>query len=142
VHGRIALVLVDEAGGVAQQVLDDHRPLLGLKREPGPSAHRIARFNTDHHVFERGNILMDRGREIELAVLHQHHGSHAGDRLTRRGDPEDRIGPQWHSLGVVAKADGAQVGNLAVARDRGNRAREGAGIDLGLLPICDPRQPR
>src|SRR5262249_49486926 len=69
VHGRIALVFVDEAGGVAQQVLDNHRPLLRLKRELDSSAQRIARFNTDHHVLEVGNILADRGREIELAVL-------------------------------------------------------------------------
>jgi hypothetical protein len=117
---------------VAQQVLDDHRPLLRLKREPGLSAHRVARFNTDHHVFERGNIPMDRGREIELAVLDQHHGGHAGDRLTRRGDPEDRIGSQWHSLDMVAKANGAQIRNLTVARDYRNSAREGTGIDLRL----------
>jgi hypothetical protein len=142
VHGPIALVFVDEAGGVAEEVLDDHRTLLRLKREPRLSAHRIKRFNTDHHVFERGNILMDRGREVELAVLDQHHGGHAGDRLTRRGDPDDRIGPQWYGLGVVAKADGAQIGNLAVARDDRNSAREGTGIDLRLLPSSNPCEPR
>src|SRR6267154_2680381 len=142
VHGRIALVLVDEAGGVAQQVLDDHWPFLWLKREPGFSAHRIARFNADHRVFERGNILMDRGREIELSLFGQHHGGRAGYRLARRGDPEDRIGPQWNGLGVVAKANGAQIGNLAVARDHRHSAREGSGINLRLLPSRDPCEPR
>src|SRR5215470_7440320 len=142
VHGPIALVLVDEAGGVAQQVLDDYWSLLRLKREPGLSAHRIARFNADHRVFECGNILMDRGREIELSLFDQHHGGDAGDRLSRRGDPEDCIAPQWDSLGVVAKADGPQIANLAVACDHRNRAREGSGIDLRLLPSRNPCEPR
>jgi hypothetical protein len=32
--------------------------------------------------------------------------------------------------------------DLAVSGDRRNGVREGAGIDLRLLPRCDPRQPR
>ena len=40
------------------------------------------------------------------------------------------------------KPDGPQICDLAIARDRRNRAREGAGFDLRLLPGSDPRQPR
>ena len=127
---------------MAQQVLDGHRALLRLERELGLSGRRIGGLDTDHHVLELGKILVDRGREIELALLDQHHGGDAGDRLGHRGDPEDRIGLQRDGFGTVAKADGSQIGDLAVARDRRNRAREGAGVDLRLLPGSDPRQPR
>jgi hypothetical protein len=140
VHGRIAAVEVDEAGGVAQQVRDGHRALLRLEREPALSARRIGGLDTDHHVLELGKILVDRGGEIELSLLDQHHGGHARDRLGHRGDPEDCVRLQRHRLGAVAKADRSQVGDLAVARDRRNRARERAGIDLRLLPGGDPCQ--
>jgi hypothetical protein len=141
VHGRIALILVDEAGGVAEQVLNDHRTLLRLKRESGFSARRIARFNTDHHVLKLGKILVDRGGEIELSILDQYHGGHAGDRLGHRGNPEDRIRLQRGGLCMVAKADRPQIRDFAVPRDRSHRARESARIDLSLLPGSDPLQP-
>ena len=85
---------------------------------------------------------MDRGGEIELSLLDQHHGGHARDRLGHRSNPEDCIWLQRHRLGAVAKADRSQVGDLAVARDCRNRARERAGIDLRLLPGGDPCQSR
>jgi len=45
-------------------------------------------------------------------------------------------------LGVVAKAGGAQICDLAVSRDRRHGAREGAGIDLRLLPDGNSIEPR
>ena len=133
---------IDEARGMAQQVLDDHRTLLRLERAPPLAARRICRLDGDHRVLELGKILGDRSRKIELALLDQHHGGDAGHRLAHRGDPEDRIALQRAGLCQVAEAGGAQIGDLAVAGNRCNRAREGAGIDLRLLPGGDPRQPR
>jgi len=83
---------IDHSGGMAQQVLDDHRPLLRLANEFGLAGRGVLGLDADHHVPEFGKILVDRGGEIELAVLDQHHGGDAGDRLGHRGDPEDRIG--------------------------------------------------
>jgi hypothetical protein len=62
--------------------------------------------------------------------------------LVIEGDPEDSIGRERNGLGAIAKADGLQIGDLAVPRDGRDRAREGAGINLRLLPGRDPRQPR
>ena len=127
---------------MTQQILDDHRALLRFKRQPGLPACRIRRLGADHDVLELGKILRDRGGEIELAPIDQHHGGHAGDRLGHRGDPEDRIALQRDGLCAVAKADGLQIGDLAVPRDGRDCARESAGIDLRLFPRADPRQPR
>jgi len=90
-HHRV-IDTIDEAGGVAQQVLDRHRALLRLERELPRSAGRIGGLDADHHIPEFGQILMNRRGEIELALLDQHHRGDAGDRLGHRGDPEDRIG--------------------------------------------------
>ena len=87
-----AIDTIDQAGGMAQQILDRHRALLRLKRETGLAGHRVFGVDADHHVLEFGQILVDRRCEIELALLDQHHGGDAGDRLGHRGNPEDRIG--------------------------------------------------
>jgi hypothetical protein len=52
-----------------------------------------------------GEAVNRRG-EIDLALLDQHHGGNARDRLDHRGDPEDRIFLQPDRLGIVAKSDG------------------------------------
>lgn len=81
----------DQSGGMAQQVLDRDRALLRLACEIGLAGLRVFGLDGDHQVLELGQILVDRGCEIKLVLLDQHHGGHAGDRLAHRSDPEDRI---------------------------------------------------
>src|SRR5262249_57533101 len=59
VHGGIAAQGVDEAGCVAQQILDGHRAPRRLERELALPVW-ISRLDTDHHVLELGKILVDR----------------------------------------------------------------------------------
>jgi hypothetical protein len=141
VHLRLTDTM-NHPGGMAQQILDDHRTLLRLVCDVGLAGRRVPGLDSNCRSLELWKILGDRGCEIELALLNQHHGGHTGDRLGHRGDPEDRIALKRDRLCAVAKANGLQISDLAVPRDGRDRAREGAGINLRLLPGRDPRQPR
>ena len=76
---------------MTQQIFNRHWLLLWLICDVGLAGRRVPGLDSNCRSLELWKIVGDRGCEIELALLDQHHGGDAGNRLGHRGDPEDRI---------------------------------------------------
>ena len=132
---------VHEPRSVAEQVLDRHLALgrhLQVVDLPG---HRID-LGDDH--FPLGQLrqeLRDGIGDEELAVLHEHHRRHRGERLGHGVEAED--GVLGHRLAgrLVAHAEGLEVDDLALARDERHRAGDLAGLDLAAQHAADALEP-
>ena len=127
-----AVALVDEAGGVAQQIMDVGRP---VRRDP------LAAF--EHlHVGKGGDEVGDRLVEMQTALRREHQGDERHHRLRHRVDAKDRIRRHRRAGGAVAVAPHPPHHDLAAALDMQHGARHRAARDLDVEEIVDPRQAR
>ena len=96
----------------------------------------------DLHVGELGQVLGDRVGEQELALLEEDHHRRRGHRL----GSASRAGRSCRAVigvpaGDVARPDGAEVHDLAAARDQRHHAGQVAGVDVALHGGGDAREP-
>ena len=119
------LEAVSEAGGVPQQVHDQHRPRWRLgqegRRDPSLEHAQILPFR---------DVFMDRLVERDAALLDQHHEGHAGDRLGHRIDAKNRVVLDRRLALDIGKALHRAVDHLAAAVDQELGSRKAAGIDV------------
>ena len=99
--------VVTEPGGVGQQVLQRDRRLRG-------SQDRLARpveaFQTRPVSRVAAKYFEHRLIQLHLALLHQLHRGHGGDRLGHRRDGEDGIHRHRRTLGIpLAEGPGIQA---------------------------------
>ena len=117
IGGQLA---IGEAGGVAEEVLNGHRP---LRRD-------LAARGRDLHVLEGRQPLRDGIDQLQHAVLDQEQGCDRDHRLGHRVDAEDRVGPHRIGAGGIAHAEGPRVDEAALARNHHDGARELLVVDL------------
>jgi hypothetical protein len=141
VDQSVAENAVNQAGGVAQQVLDDHRPMLRLQRLDRLAVERVEFFHRHLQVGELGQILRHRGVEVELAVFDQRHRCDRDDRLGHRRQTKDCVVLHRDLVLAILVSDRLEVGDLVVARDQQHRARQFAAIDKFLVDIGQMLQP-
>ena len=133
-HGAVAGVVVGQAGGVPQQVLDGHLPL---------DRHEVELavvLDADLLVGELRNELGDGVVEDEVAVLDQHHDADRDDRLGHREDAEDAVMRHRRAGGRILPADRVEPADLAAPRHHDGGPGEGALVDLALEGIRHPLQ--
>jgi hypothetical protein len=125
-HRAVALVLVGDAGGVAQQVLDRHRPAQWDELQ-------LALVDdTDLLVGEFRDELGDGVGEQQVAVLEQHHDAGRDDRFCHREDAEDRIMGHRRRCRRVLPAQRLEPADLATACHQHGDAGDGSLVDLAL----------
>jgi len=80
----------------------------------------------DLGVAKCGNIAAERVGKHDLAALHQDHRGDRGNRFGHRGERENCVGRHAVAQGAVAEANRLQPGELAMARNRKDRAGDAA----------------
>ena len=139
-HQAVAGVVVGDARGVAQQILDRHRPLQRHEVE------LAVVLDADLLVGKFRNELRDGIVEQEVAVLDQHHDADGDDRLGHREDAEDGVVRHRRGGRRALLAERVEPADLAAARDHHGRAGQGSLVDLALEGVrhalqADGRQP-
>ena len=138
-HRRVLRDLtVREARGVAQEILHRHLPLLRHQRV-GRGARSVLARDAHLQLVEARQVLAHRIRELDRAILDQHHRRHRHQRLGHRIDAEDRF--RCHLDGGRLHADRVLVDELALPRDHHDCATETAVRGLLLQHLADLRQP-
>ena len=124
------LEAVGQPGGVAQQIDDLHR----TRWRPGQERRRVA---GDEHteVLPFRDVFVHGIVERDLALLHQHHEGHAGQRLAHGIDAIDRVFLDGNLALDVGKALHGAVHHLAAAIDQQLRAGKAAGIDVSAFQM-------
>ncbi len=126
--------VVGQARPVREQVVEGDRA-----RGVIDLVQRSLRVLQHLHVGELGRPLGDRVVQLELALFHQHQRRHGGHRLGHRRDPEQGVSGHRLVPRDVAPAGRADLGDLALAPDQGDRSRQVAGADD---PLQNGRRPR
>ena len=124
------LEAVGQAGGVPQQIHDQHRP----RRRPGQECRRGAGLE-NAEVLPFRDVFVDGLVERDAAFLEQHHEGHAGDRLGHRIDAENGVVLHRRLALEVGKTLHRAVDDLAAAIDQELRSRKAAGIDVAVLQM-------
>ena len=121
---------IDEAGGVAQQVLHGDRPVERhlLRRLPLAPALGL-------EVAELGHPVGDRVGELHPPFLDQHHGGDRGDGLGHGRHEEDRVAP--HRAWSWRRPGGRRPRGGRSAR-RARSARRSRGRSRARLPARRP----
>ena len=122
------LEAVGQAGGVAQEVDDQHRPVGRLRLE---GLHVAA--VVDPEVLPFGNVPGHRIVESGQALLDQHHEGDRGDRLGHRVDAEEVVALQLALPFAVGEAQHGLIGQLAAPPDLDLGAGQLARVDVPLL---------
>jgi hypothetical protein len=102
---------LDQPRGVGEQVVEGDRGRAAGDREPG-------------------DVLADRGIEVQDAFVDQLQGDHRGERLADRGDRPQRVGPR--------AAVGAPDERLVAVRDRHRERRRGAQLQDPFGEVVEP----
>ena len=135
-HQAVAGVVVGDARGVPQQVLNRHRPLQRHEVE------LAVVLDADLLVGEFRDEFRDGIAEQEMAVLDQHHDADRDDRLGHREDAEDRMSCAIGADGRRAlPAERLEPADLAAPRHHHGRAGQGSLVDLALEGVRHPLQP-
>ncbi len=132
--GAVAGVVVGQARGVPQQVLNGHLPLHRHQVE------LAVVLDADLLLGKLRNEFCDRVVEDEVAVLDQHHDADRDDRLGHREDAEDAVVRHRRGCGRALAADRIEPADLTAPRHHHGRAGEGALVDLALEGIRHPLQ--
>ena len=128
-HQPVAGVVVGDARGVAQQVLNRHLPLQRHEVE------LAVVLDADLLVGEFRNEFRDGVAEQEMAVLDQHHDADRDDRLGHREDAEDRVVRHRRARRRALPAERFEPADLAAPRHHHGRARQRPLVDLALERI-------
>ena len=134
-HRGVAGMVVGDARGVAQQVLDRHRP---------PQRHQIELaigVDADLLVGKFRNVFGDGFVEQELAVLEQHHDADRNDRLGHREHAEQAVVGHRRGSRRALVAQCVEPADLAAPGHHHGHARDGALVDIALECIRHALQP-
>ena len=132
-HRRVRRdLVVREAGGVTQEILDGRLTLGRYQRVGELRVCGVGPGHAHHQVLHGREELRDRIGELDLAVLHQDHRGDRRQRLGHRVDPKDGVVRHRRSRGLVARPDTLEVGDLPLARDDDDGARELSLVHLAL----------
>ena len=134
-HQAVAGVVVGDARGVAQQILDRHRPLQRHEVE------LAVVLDADLLVGKFRNEFRNGIAEQEMAVLDQHHDADRDDRLGHREDAEDRVVRHRCRCRRALPAERLEPADLAAPRHHHGRAGQGSLVDLALEGVRHPLQP-
>jgi hypothetical protein len=113
---------------VPQQVDDPHRRARALRAERADEAAFV-----DAEIAPLRDVAMHGIVERDAAFLDQHHQRDAGERLGHGIDAEDRVFLQRAVALDIHVPERAAMGDLAVALDERQRARQLAGVQVFLL---------
>jgi hypothetical protein len=134
-HQAVAGVVVGDARGVAQQVLDRHLPLQGHEVELAVVLDADLLVGKFRDEFRHGIA------EQEMAVLDQHHDADRDDRLCHGEDPEDRVVRHRRARRGALFAERLEPADLAAPRHQHGGAGQRALVDLALERVRHPLQP-
>ena len=133
-HRAVAGVVVGQARGVPQQVLNGHLPLHRHELE------LAVVLDADLLVGKLRDEFRDGIAEEEVAVLDQHHDADRDDRLGHREDAEDAVVRHRRGGRRALPADRIEPADLAAPRHHHGRAGQGSLVDLALEGIRHPLQ--
>ena len=112
--------------------------VLGRRGARTPSTGRLE--NPDLHVFEFGDKFRDGVAERDLAFLDHHHHGRADHGLGHGGHAEEGVALHGSFGFEVHDASRVDPGDLTLARDERDGARDFAGIDVALNHLVDALQ--
>src|SRR3569833_3007248 len=125
---------VGEAGGVTQQIDDQHRPCRRLGHEGG-----CGTGDEDAEILPSGDVFRNGLIQRDLAFLDQNHEGDRCHRLGHRIDAIDRVILARYLAFDVGKPQRTRMHDLAAAVDHELGARKAAGLDVVLLEMrIDP----
>ena len=116
-HQAVAGMLVGDARGVAQQILDRHRALQRHQFE------LAVVLDADLLVGKFRNEFGDGIVEQEVTFFQQHHDADGDDRLGHREDAEQRVVRHRRGCRRALPAECIEPADLAAARHHHGRAR-------------------
>ncbi len=134
-HQAVAGMLVGDARGVPQQILDRDRPLWRHKLK------LAVVFDADFLVGKFRNVFGNRIVEQEIAFLEQHHDADGDDRLGHGEDAEQGIVRHRRRAGGILPAERVEPADLTAAGDHHGHARRGSLVDVALERVRHPLQP-
>src|SRR5262249_21436373 len=130
IHIGGLLKAVGQPRCMTQQIDHQHR----APRRFGPKRlHEAALIDTEVAPF--GNQPMYRIVECDQPLLDQHHERDARDRLAHRVDAKNCVGPHGLLTLDVGETEGAEVGEVAAAKDGYQRAGNLTRVDIPALEI-------
>ena len=132
----IGAAAVGEARGVAEQVVDQDRPLLRLERDLA-----VGRGHADLHGRESREVVGELALQRQARLLGQRQRADGDHRLGHRRQLEDRVGRRRHAARLVGEAERLEVDELALARDRDDGAGDAVALDLAGEEGLDAAQP-
>ena len=134
-HQAVAGVVVGDARGVPQQVLNRHRPLQRYELE------LAVVLDADLLIGKFRDEFRDGVAEQEMAILDQHHDADRDDRFGHGEDAEDRIVRHRRGGRRALPAERFEPADLAAAGHHHGRAGQGSLVDLALEGVRHPLQP-
>ena len=127
-------MVVSNARGVPQQIVDRHRP------DQRHQLELAVVLNTDLLFGKLGYVFRHRIVQQEMTFLKQHHDPDRYDRFGHREDAEDAVERHRRRRRRALPAKRLEPADLAAARDHDGDARDGSLVDVALERIRHPLQ--
>ena len=136
VNWRVKVKAVTQARGMGEQVMDRHRRV--RRNEMLPHVTIAAQHLS---LSEGGDVSADGFRELELALLIQHHQGDRCDRLSHAVDAEDGVALHRQHFLRIAETTGLKMHHFRIPRDQRDEAGHFLAVNIFLQPAVDIVQP-
>src|SRR3954453_9932457 len=127
-------MVVSNARGVPQQIVDRHRP------DQRHELELAVVLNADFLVPKLRYVFRHRIVQQEMTFLKQHHDPERYDQFCHREDAEDAVERHRRGRHRALPAKRLEPADLAAARDHHGDARDGSLVDVALERVRHPLQ--